>query len=122
VTERLERMEARRYGKMSAPRKALSSTDLTPSSRHVPAAVRRAVHEHDGARCAYRDGKGRRCPATVRLEFHHRRPFAMGGDHDPRNIGLLSRAHNRYVAELDYGRSARDRRATPAPSDSARGG
>jgi hypothetical protein len=30
----------------------------------------------------------------------------MGGDHSPENISLLCPAHNRYVAELDYGQSA----------------
>jgi hypothetical protein len=30
----------------------------------------------------------------------------MGGDHSPENISLLCPAHNRYVAELDYGKAA----------------
>jgi hypothetical protein len=30
----------------------------------------------------------------------------MGGDHSPENITLLCPAHNRYVAEIDYGQAA----------------
>jgi hypothetical protein len=55
VTEKLERLEAKRFAKTSSPRKTLSNTDTKPASRHVPAAVRRAVHERDGGRCRFVD-------------------------------------------------------------------
>ena len=45
VTETLERLEARRFAKAAAPRKTLAETDTAPASRHIPAAVRRAVRE-----------------------------------------------------------------------------
>ncbi len=106
VTEKLERLEARRYAKTRAPRKGLEDSDTSPKSRHIPAAVRRAVRARDGDRCGYVDEQGRRCSARDRLEFHHRHPFAMGGDHDPRNVGLLCLSHNRYLAERDYGQAA----------------
>jgi hypothetical protein len=109
VTEKLERIEAKRYATTGAPRKALTTTDASPSSRHIPAAIRRAVHERDGNRCRYVDAKGRRCSGTIRLEFHHRRPFGLGGDHDPQNIALMCRIHNQYLAECDYGKSAMTR-------------
>ena len=57
VTEKLERLEARRFGKTKAPRKDLDQTDTTPTSRHIPAAVRRVVHERDGGRCTYVDAR-----------------------------------------------------------------
>lgn len=76
VTEKLERLEARRHGSAKAPRKNLRATDTSPSSRHIPAAVRRAVQERDGGRCRYRDAQGRRCSEQHRLEYHHRRPLA----------------------------------------------
>jgi len=41
VTEKLERLEARRFARTRAPRKDLSAAPAPPSSRHVPAAVRR---------------------------------------------------------------------------------
>jgi hypothetical protein len=106
VTEKLERLEARRYGQTRAPRKGLSDTDASPASRHIPAAVRRAVRQRDGDRCRYVDAHGRRCSAKERLEFHHLHPFGMGGDHSPGNVRLVCPSHNRYLAERDYGRAA----------------
>jgi 5-methylcytosine-specific restriction endonuclease McrA len=111
VAEKLERLEARRFAKTAAPRKAaprkaVSHGHSSRPSRHIPAAVRRAVRARDGDRCRFVDEQGRRCSERHRLEFHHRRPYAMGGDHSPENISLLCPAHNRYVAELDYGHSA----------------
>jgi 5-methylcytosine-specific restriction endonuclease McrA len=123
VTEKLERIEARRYAKTSASRKELADTDTSPHSRHIPAAVRRAVRERDGNRCRYVDERGRRCAERDRLEFHHRHPFGMGGDHSPTNLRLLCPTHNQYLAELDYGQatlkkrqSARETPALPPPS------
>jgi 5-methylcytosine-specific restriction endonuclease McrA len=75
----------------------------TPSSRHIPAAVRRAVHERDEGRCAYRDRFGRRCARRHDLEFHHKHPFARGGDHSALNLTLMCRAHNTLLTEQDYG-------------------
>jgi hypothetical protein len=109
VTEKLERLEARRYARTKAPRKELSETDTSPSSRHIPAAVRRAVAERDGNRCRYVDKLGRRCSERDRLEFHHRHPFGFGGDHSPTNIRLMCRPHNAYLAERDYGKAAMTR-------------
>jgi hypothetical protein len=103
VREKLERLEARRYAKARAPRKGLSDTDIAPATRHVPAAVRRAVRERNGDRCGFVDAEGRRCSERYRLEFHHRHPFGMGGDHAPSNLGLLCRAHNQLLARSDYG-------------------
>jgi hypothetical protein len=105
VTEKLERLEARRHGASKAPRQGFGAADTSTSSRHIPAAVRRTVWERDGGRCRYMDGHGRRCSERHRLEYHHRRPFGLGGDHSPRNICLMCRAHNQHVAEQDYGRA-----------------
>ena len=106
VTEKLERLEARRFATTSRPRTDLSTADTSPASRHIPAAVRRAVRERDGNRCRYVDAAGRRCGERHRLEYHHLRPFGLGGDHRPENIHLACRMHNEYLAEHDYGRQA----------------
>jgi 5-methylcytosine-specific restriction endonuclease McrA len=111
VTEKLQRVEARRFGKTKTPRSDLDTpprrdpadTDTRPSSRHIPAAVRRRVYERDGGRCAYRDKHGRRCGRRHDLEFHHKHPYAHGGDHSPVNLALMCRAHNTLLAEQDYG-------------------
>ena len=108
VTEKLERLEASRFARTRAPREGPAETEPGPSrsSRHIPAAVRRAVSERDGGRCRYVDDRGRRCKERDRLEFHHRHPFGLGGDHSVPNIRLMCRAHNAYLAECDYGREA----------------
>jgi hypothetical protein len=106
VTEKLERLEARRFSTTSRPRRTLSQSDTTPASRHIPAAVRRAVRERDGDRCRYVDASGRRCSERHHLEYHHLHPFGFGGGHRPEGIRLMCRAHNSYLAEHDYGREA----------------
>ena len=116
VTEKLERIEARRFAttrrprtdvpKADLPKADLPKADTSPASRHIPAPVRRAVRERDGGRCRYVDAAGRRCEARDHLEYHHLRPFGLGGDHRPENIRLMCRAHNAYLAEKDYGRAA----------------
>ena len=112
VTEKLERLQARRFARTRAPRKGPAKTDTqteasaVPSSRHIPAAIRRAVRERDADRCRYVDEQGRRCPARARLQFHHRHPFGLGGQNSVANIRLMCRAHNNYLAECDYGREA----------------
>jgi hypothetical protein len=159
VTEKLERLEARRFGRTRAPRTVVPARDsasasggepsaaagegctsssadsaataggstvpapastgerspvagspsasVRPSaSRHVPAAVRRAVYERDGGRCRYVDEQGRRCTARDGLEFHHRHPFGHGGGHSAEDVSLACHGHNMYLAEVDYGREA----------------
>jgi len=124
VTEKLERLEARRFGRARAPRKGVAGTDTSPRTRQVPAAVKRVVHERDEGRCRYVDTQGRRCTARGQVQYHHRVPFGVGGDHAPSNMALLCAGHNRYMAEIDYGREAvgRHRRANaplsrPTPSE-----
>jgi len=122
VSEKLDRLEARRFAR-TRPRDrskvpsqvqttahvaAQASGPTTPQTRaqrtrHIPAAVRRAVFLRDGDRCRYVDDKGDRCSARTRLEYHHRRPFALGGAHDVDNLSLLCPTHNAYLAERDYG-------------------
>jgi len=109
VTEKLERLEAKRYAVTKNPRKTLDETDTTPSSRYMPAAVRRVVRKRDGSRCAFVDSTGRRCTERRNLEFHHHDPFGRGGDHDPDKISLMCRQHNAYLAELEYGKEKMNR-------------
>jgi hypothetical protein len=104
VTEKLERLEARRFAKTKKPRKRLAHTDTRPKSRYIPAAVRRFVEKRDGGRCTYRDKHRRRCAKRHDLEFHHRKPFGLGGDHRPEGISLMCRTHNALLAEEDFGK------------------
>ena len=71
------------------------------SSRNIPAAVRRRVWRRDDGRCAFVGAAGR-CGETGFLEFHHVRPFAVGGVATSENIELRCRAHNQYEADLFF--------------------
>ncbi|MGH9460949.1 MAG: HNH endonuclease, partial [Vicinamibacteria bacterium] len=109
VTEKLERLEAKRFAKTKSPRKTVEHADTSPKSRYIPAPVRRALRKRDGNRCTFVDEHGRRCTSRDRLEFHHRDPFSRGGDHRPENLRLVCRTHNIYYAERDYGEVVMDR-------------
>jgi hypothetical protein len=109
VSEKLEKLEARRFGRRTGPHAEAESRGTPPRSRHVPAAVKRAVFERDGGRCRYTDENGKRCSAREGLEIHHRHPFSHGGGHSAGDLGLLCRSHNQRLAEHDFGRAVMDR-------------
>ncbi|MGH9459733.1 MAG: HNH endonuclease [Vicinamibacteria bacterium] len=109
VTEKLERLEAKRFATTKSPRKSVEQTDTSPKSRYVPAPVKRTVRERDGNQCGFVDDKGRRCTSRDRLEFHHREPFGRGGDHRAENVRLVCKTHNEYFAEQDYGKEMMER-------------
>jgi hypothetical protein len=98
----LERLESRRFARTRSPRKKPAPSD--PFSRHIPAEIKRAVYHRDGGRCRFEDEDGRRCPERHRLEYHHRHPFGRGGGKELHNISLMCGPHNRYLAELAYGK------------------
>jgi 5-methylcytosine-specific restriction endonuclease McrA len=104
VTEKLERLEAKRFGLTKTPRRTLDETDTSPRSRHLPAAVRRSVRARDGDQCTFLLRNGARCAERRSLEFHHRHPYGRGGNHDPENVCLMCRQHNAFLAELNYGK------------------
>jgi len=72
-------------------------------TRHIPARVRRAVHERDGDRCTFVSSSGRRCEERRFLELDHVLPAARGGQATVANLRLRCRAHNQYEAERTYG-------------------
>ena len=111
-------LERRRLANVKKPR-ASSGTDESadPSSRYVPAAVRRAVWARDAGRCAFVGRQGR-CRETGHLELHHIDAFAFGGHATVENLELRCRAHNQYEGELLFGP-----RSTPAePAERTRPG
>jgi len=131
VTEKLERLEARRFAKTKSPRKVLPqvgarSTEkgTRPRSRYIPAVVRRTVEERDGGRCTYRDAQGRRCTRRNDLEYHHRTPFGRGGQHSVDVLTLMCQTHNMLMAERDYGKEvmARFRHRARRSTDASRHG
>jgi hypothetical protein len=97
----LEQLERQRFAQTS---RARPSKPLMVGTRHIPAAVRRAVWQRDGGRCAFVGTSGR-CRETGFLEFHHVEPYAVGGQATVDNVELRCRAHNSYEAQLFFGES-----------------
>jgi hypothetical protein len=114
------RLDARRFAQTKSTRKSPpKKTDpAAVDSRYLLAHVRRFVYRRDGGQCCFVDAQSRRCPERHRLEYHHRHAFGLGGGGRAGNICLMCPTHNRYLAELDYGkekmarcwRAARSRR------------
>ena len=123
VSEKLERVEAKRFGKTKKPRKSLEQADTSPGVRGISAPVKRFVCERDCDQCTFVSADGRRCPEREGLQFHHDEAYGLGGGRDAKNIRLLCPAHNAYMAELDYGqekmdqyRRSADRVREPSPT------
>lgn len=90
-------------------------------SRHIPAEVRRVVWLRDLGCCAFVGAEGRRCKERAFVEFHHVRPFAVGGAPTADNIQLRCRRHNDYEARVFFGRTA-DVRVADARGRNGRSG
>jgi hypothetical protein len=102
LTLLVEHLERRRFAEVTLPREPRGPRSNGGPSRHIPAAVRRAVWHRDEGRCAF-VGRSGRCRETAFLEFHHVKPHAAGGPPTEDNIQLRCRAHNQYEAELFFG-------------------
>ena len=102
VERALEVLEADLLKKKAAavakPRAARHG-DSDPKGRHITASVLRAVWKRDQARCAFVGNGGKKCGSPSGLEFHHVRPFAVGGGATVDNIELRCRAHNTFEWE-----------------------
>ena len=99
VTLLVDQLERQRFAQTERAR----ATKPSPGpSRHIPAAVRRAVWRRDGGCCAFVGTEGR-CGERAFLEFHHVEPYAVGGAATEENIELRCRAHNVYEARLFFG-------------------
>lgn len=99
LTILVEKLERAKFAAASRPRQA-SPTPMR--SRHIPAAVKRAVAQRDAGQCAF-VGPAGRCVERGALEFHHLVPYAEGGNATAENIQLRCRAHNQYEAEQWFG-------------------
>jgi hypothetical protein len=99
----LEKIAKEKLAQTNSPRSSIAQP--SSGSRHVPAAVKRAVWLRDEGRCAFLSNSGRRCSARGFLEFHHVKPYAIGGEATKDNIELRCRPHNAYEADVFYGPS-----------------
>lgn len=96
LTLLLEDVEKKKLASTSRPRDARR---CSPGSRHIPAAVTRAVQERDGGQCAFVGTHGR-CTERGFLQYHHVVPFADRGQATVENIQLRCAAHNAHEADV----------------------
>jgi hypothetical protein len=106
LLEKVERAKFAATAKPQRARRIRPGTDKgehSVASRDIPSDVQRAVWLRDGGRCAFVGRNGHRCTERTFLEFHHIRPYALGGLATVENIALRCRRHNQYEADLVFG-------------------
>ena len=134
LDELTSRLEKRRFGQ-AAPRPTRESANLhvadlqgasakamdhpadsqraakspTRRRRHIGHETRRQVLARDGGCCAFVSDDGQRCNARAFLQFHHKHAWARGGIDGVDNLALFCQAHNRLLAERDFGSGHIDR-------------
>lgn len=94
--------------KFAATEKPRPPRAASSGSRHVPAEVRRAVWVRDLGRCAFVGTHGRRCGERAFVEFHHLRPYAVGGEATVGNLELRCRRHNDHESRVFWRRAPSD--------------
>ena len=114
----LTQVRKQKFAETSTPRAQRAAES---GSRHIPAAIRRAVWSRDGGRCTYASTEGRRCDSREFVEFDHVEAWSIARSHSVGEITLRCRAHNRLRARLDFGEQhmARFGRRTGSESSSA---
>ena len=98
-------IERKRFGVGSRRSKA--------NVRGIPARVKFAVFQRDEGRCVIRLEDGTRCNSDDRIEFDHIIPRAKGGKSTVDNLRLVSRAHNLWAAEQEFGRDFMTKKRNP---------
>jgi hypothetical protein len=116
----LKRHGARR-GLVEKPR--AKSAAAASATAGIPASVKREVWKRDGGRCQWPLDSGGTCQSTLRVEYDHILPRAMGGSSTPGNLRLLCRFHNDLAARRAFGpewmnQFTRDRRGRKRGSGS----
>ena len=110
----LAKVEKSKFAATSKPRRAIRremDTARMPDEartpevrlRDIPNPVQRGAWRRDGGQCGFVAPDGHRCTERTFLEFHHIRPYALGGLATVENISLRCRRHNQYEAELVFG-------------------
>jgi hypothetical protein len=99
LTALLVELARKKFAAAEKPRLARATV---PASRHIPAEVRRAVWRRDLGCCAFVAKNGRRCRERAFVEFHHLRPYAVGGEATAGNIQLRCRRHNDHEARVFF--------------------
>ena len=100
LTLLLAETRRRKFAKTSRPRSPAKHR-ASVASRHIPAAIKRAVVSRDGGRCTFVGRNGRRCESADFVEYHHLDPWASSRCHSVEGIELRCRAHNQYAVDRE---------------------
>ncbi len=108
----LEKLQSRRFGMTGRPslEPTLKKKTTEPTKRqgprkrqHIAQETRRDVTSRDGLRCSFVGQNGVRCTSRAYLQLHHEHAWAKGGSDEANNLKVLCAAHNRLLAEMEYG-------------------
>jgi HNH endonuclease len=124
----IERSEMQRFAQTKSPRRR-KTRELEKSGRglksravqtgvrqHIPNDVKRQIAARDGLRCTFVGSDGQRCTATKFTQIHHEEPWARGGGETADNLRMLCAAHNRLLAEREFGTELVAERIAKRPS------
>ncbi len=95
----VDQLERRKFGVGARLRSVKDPKD----PRYTSPKDRCEVVVKDEGACTFTSDDGHRCGSRTRLRFHHKIPFARGGDNTPANLTLHCAAHDQLQAERDYG-------------------
>jgi hypothetical protein len=103
----LSRKTVRRQAAGSSAKRAATGKQSDECTRHIPAAIKRAVYKRDKGKCAFVGSNGKRCNSKHNLEYdHYPVPYGRGGPSTVNNLRLLCAKHNKHAAIKTYGERA----------------
>lgn len=94
ISDKKEEILRKQNSKTAGQQNAKSKENFH-SSRYVPAAVRKIIHEEHGTKCSY---PGCTKPAKI---LHHTTRFALTGGHNPYFIAPLCEEHHEIAHKID---------------------
>ena len=95
----IEELADQPLAKYDAKPRFTSARAPAKHTRHIPAALKRAVKKRDQESCTYRDlESGKVCASKHATEFEHLIPYSMRGEHSLENLTLRCHAHNQHSA------------------------
>lgn len=117
ISALLTQVRKQKFAGTSRPKTSRQSNEAP--SRHIPAAIRRAVWQRDGGRCTYTSVEGRRCDSRAFIEFDHAEAWSFTRSHSVGEITLRCRAHNQLRARLEFGAQHMARFSRPTGFESS---
>jgi hypothetical protein len=101
-----EDTEAAEPAPATTAKRGVAETKPKRTRAHLPHEVRRRVANDDELCCSFVAADGTRCGSRAFLQFHHVHAWSKGGPDSAQNLRLLCAAHNRLLAEEEFGAMA----------------